>query len=530
MSPHSAKNQGSEGPGAPNIVIAGGGPVGLVAALALARAGHTVTVFEADADVCDGSRAICISRRSLQLLDRLGVAAPFLAKGLPWTEGRSYLGTAEVFHLRMAHTSEDRFPPFINLQQFHAERFLADACLATGRVDLKWNHRISGVQASPEGIELLVEHAGATFKTRADWLVAADGGRSVVREQLGLALEGQRFERRYLIADIELACDWPTERKVWFDPLSNPGSTIIMHRQPDNVWRIDTQLLEGESEDEALREDNIRTRIAAHLSMVGLHGSWRLLWKSIYRAHTLSLGDYVHGRVVFAGDAAHLVPIFGVRGLNSGIDDAANLAWKLALVAGHAAPAGILASYTEERRAACRENIASATKSTWFMSPPSDGFVLARDAVLELAVNYPAFRVLIDPRQSAAHVYRSSAIAAPDSPLVGLPLPETRMADGRSLHDLLGSGFAVLVFTDGPSAVTPRAIGAIAYLEVQVSAGDPCAAVLGAKVGTFLFVRPDGYVAAAADGVDKTGLPEAARRALDKIGLPQKESRHVPAA
>ena len=508
--------------------MAGGGPVGLMAALALAGAGHAVTVFEADTGVCDGSRAICISRRSLQLLDRLGVAAPFLAKGLPWTEGRSYLGTAEVFHLRMAQSPADRFPPFINLQQYHAERSLVDACVASGRVDIRWGHRIAGVKTDPDGADLAVEHGGVVSDARADWLIAADGARSLVRAGLGLALEGQSFERRYLITDIELTCDWPTERKVWFDPISNPGSTIIMHRQPDDVWRVDCQLLEQESDAEALKDENIRARIAAHLAMVGLNGPWRLLWKSIYRAHTLSLRDYVHGRVLFAGDAAHLVPIFGVRGLNSGLDDAVNLAWKLALVADGHAPANLLASYTAERHAACLENIAAATKSTWFMSPPSPGFALARDAVLELAVGHPAFRVLIDPRQAGAHLYRSSAIAASTHPLIGLPLPEARLADGRSLHDLLGAGFSALtVSATGPAQTAPRAAGAIGYSEVRVPATDPSAAVLGARAGDVFLIRPDGYVAAATAEGDN--LPAAVHRALCQIGLPQEEKRHAPA-
>lgn len=503
----------------PRIVVAGGGPVGLTAALTLATSGIPVTVFEADRGVCDGSRAICISRRSLQLLERLGVAGPFLAKGLGWTEGTSYLGTTEIFHLRMPYTADDRFPPFINLQQYYAERFLAEACAATGLVEIRWGHRVTGVKAGPDGAELSVEPGGAV---RADWLIAADGARSVVREKMGLTLEGRSFERRYLITDIELKCDWPTARKVWFDPVSNPGSTIIMHRQPDDVWRVDCQLADGEDEQDALKDENIRARIAAHLAMVGLPARWKLLWKTIYKAHTLSLAEYVHGRVMFAGDAAHLVPIFGVRGLNSGIDDAHNLGWKLALVAQGLAPPGFLATYDAERRAACLENIANATKSTWFMSPPSPGYVLARDAVLELAARHPAFRVLIDPRQAAAHTYRSAAIIG--APPAGLPLAEARIKDGRSLHDIAGTGFARIIFGHEGVDVAPRALGGLACQDVRIPAADPCAAAVGAKPGDVFLIRPDGYVAAVLkDAAEAEG-------ALRRMGLSVKEERHVPAA
>lgn len=512
--------------GTPRVVVAGGGPVGLVAALALARDGIASTVLEADADVCEGSRAICISRRSLQILDRLGVAAPFMAKGLGWTEGRSYLGAAEVFHLRMPHGDADRFPPFINLQQYHAERFLADACARTGLVDLRWNNRVTGMRADATGVTLAVDSRGAAETLRADWLIAADGARSFVREQgLGLQLKGASFERRYLIADIALACDWPVERKVWFDPVSNPGSTVIMHRQPDDVWRVDYQLLPHEDADDELREDKVRARIAAHLDMVGLHASWRLLWRSLYRAHTLSLDDYVHGRVIFAGDAAHLVPIFGVRGLNSGIEDAHNLAWKLALILRGFAPERLLASYSEERRAACLENIASATKSTWFMSPPSDGFTLARDAVLELAVDHPSFRVLIDPRQSAPHRYRSAAIGAGGSALVGLPLPELRLADGRHLHDLVGAGFAVLSFGElGPAAVREQDLSGLRYRAVTIPAGERCAQALDMRTGDRLLIRPDGYVAGHMPAEESDVM-----RMMSRIGLQFDEEPHAAA-
>jgi len=215
-----------------------------------------------------------------------------------------------------------------------------------------------------------------------------------------------------------------------------------------------------------------------------------------------------------------------VRGLNSGLDDAANLAWKLALVAQGQAPANLLASYTSERHAACLENIASATKSTWFMSPPSPGFTLARDAVLELAVKHPAFRVLIDPRQSAAHHYRSSAVAPSNHPLVGLPLPEARLADGRSLHDLLGTGFCALVFSGtAPVRATPRALGYIDYVDVNIPSTDPSATVLGASAGDVFLIRSDGYVAAA--GVEGDSLLAVVLHMLSQIGLPQEEKLHV---
>ncbi len=285
---------------------------------------------------------------------------------------------------------------------------------------------------------------------------------------MGLSLRGTSYEGRYLIADIAVeGADWPVERHVWFDPPSNPGSTVILHVQPDGVWRIDIQLRDGEDADEALHDENVAARLQAQLDMMGVRAPWRMVWKSVYRAHCLTLDSYRHGRVLFAGDAGHLVPIFGVRGLNSGIDDAHNLGWKLAMVARGEAPEALLDSYSHERLRATRENLASAAKSTWFMSPPGAGFKLLRDAVLTLAAEHAWASALVDPRQSSAHVYDDSPVVLRDEiPGVaagvppGAPLPNAPAtlaapgvggggaAAGHLQGALPPSDFALLVFVD----------------------------------------------------------------------------------
>jgi len=483
---------------AARVVIAGGGPVGLVAALALARHGVPSIVIEADADVCEGSRATCISRRSLQVLERLGAEAAFVEKGLGWTHGSTYLRTHEVFRLQMSQTEDDRFPPFINMGQNMAERLLVDACEATGLVDIRWRSRVTAIRQTNNDVTLDIESGGKTETLDAEWVIAADGARSAIREVLGLKLEGTSFHSRYLIADIEMRCDWPTERKVWFDPVSNPGSTVIMHRQPDDIWRIDYQLRPDDDSERELQEDRVRERVAAHLAMVGLTGEWRLIWKSLYQARALSLARYVHGRVLFAGDAAHLVPIFGVRGLNSGIDDAGNLGWKLAFILKGLADERLLESYNKERHDAYLENIENAIKTTWFMSPPSDGFVLARDAALELATRHAQFSTLIDPRQSSAHRYRSDAIAEnPACALVGLPLPELRLSDGSSIYRYLGTSFSTLRIGAGNTiATTDRHCYGVPIRDVEIPAGLLPKDKLSIAVDDIVLVRPDGYVAA----------------------------------
>jgi 3-(3-hydroxy-phenyl)propionate hydroxylase len=342
-------------------------------------------------------------------------------------------------------------------------------------------------------------------------VVACDGGRSTVREQLGLQLEGMQYEGRYVIVDIVQQTRRPVERLAWFDPPSNPGSTLLMHRQPDDVWRIDYQLRDDEDAQEALQPENILPRVQSHLAMIGEDQPWRLLWASMYNAKCLTLPSYRQGRVLFAGDAAHLVPIFGVRGLNSGLDDAANLAWKLALVVDGSAPAKLLDSYSCERVRAARENIAYGAKSTEFMAPPDFAFRLMREATLRLALDEPAVRSLINPRQSAPIAYPDSPLNAPEQgewasaqAAPGQPAPEALLQGAHGdfhLTQCFGSEFTCLVFSGGalPHAVADLAQHGVAVLDIAPEAdahrqartryGLPHAESTG-----LVLVRPDGYV------------------------------------
>ena len=226
----------------------------------------------------------------------------------------------------------ERFPPMVNIQQCFAEQALVDFLGAQEGVELRWHSRLMAAEPGADGVRLTVETPEGAYGLEADWVVATDGARSSLRQVAGLALEGTSYEGRYLIADIKLRTEAPTERRAWFDPPSNPGSTVLMHKQPEGIWRVDYQLRDEEDGEAAQREEAVRARIDAHLLALG--SCWITSW-CLFRcikAHCLTLPRYRAGRLLFAGDAAHLVPIFGVRGLNSGFDDAGNLAWKLAAV------------------------------------------------------------------------------------------------------------------------------------------------------------------------------------------------------
>ncbi|GAA5232536.1 FAD-dependent oxidoreductase [Verticiella sediminum] len=507
------------------VLVAGGGPVGLTTAALLASYGIDVLVIEADEGYCTGSRAICMARRSLEILDWVGAGRPVLDKGLGWTAGRSYFRDREVLRFEMPHDPTQRFDPMVNIQQYYVEAYAHEAAQRQDeRVQVAWGCKVGAIRQDAAGVDVTLATPQGERRVRADWLVACDGGRSTVREQLGLAFTGMQYEGRYVIVDIEQDSRRPTERLAWFDPPSNPGSTILMHRQPDNVWRIDYQIGEDEDADEAVKPENVLPRVQSHLDMIGETAPWKPLWISIYNAKCLTLERYRHGRVLFAGDAGHLVPIFGVRGLNSGLDDAGNLAWKLAWVMRGAAPDSLLDTFSEERVHATRQNIAYGAKSTEFMAPPSHGFALMREAALRLALDDEAVRPLINPRQSSPISYDGSALngadALPEAGAAcapGMPAPELQLGrDGRTSHlsQAFGRGF-VLLAVDCPMATQAMLAAACATVAdgTQVPAprlvaaqgpggDDPRAWRIApgnegryGRAGPAVFlVRPDGYV------------------------------------
>lgn len=536
------------------VVVVGGGPVGYCTALGLANHGVPVVLLEADDSVCFGSRAICISRRSLEIADRLGALSGFLATGLPWTGGRSFYRDTEVLHFRMPADQNQKLPPMINLAQYSIEQILLDrAEQHADLIDIRWQARVTAVQAGADGVRLAVTTPAGDYAIDADWVVAADGGRSVLREALGLKLQGTSYEGRYVIVDILLDSARPTERLAYFDPPCNPGSTVLVHKQPQNVWRIDYQLRDGEDPDAAIRPENVLPRVASLLAMMGETGAWKPIWTGIYKANALTLERYRHGRVLFAGDAAHLVPIFGVRGANSGIDDADNLAWKLAYVAKGLAGESLLDSYSDERVAATHENLSYGTKSTEFMAPPSFAFDLMRTAVLSLAARHPGLSSLINPRQTSAITYRASPlnVAGDDAafaagPVPGAVLPEcpVTLAQGgtrRAAHltDVLvtsAPSFVALLFGDGgaPPAALQAAAEALAARGVPLklvpvgTAADTAASVqdhtgrlfplYDATPGTAYLVRPDGHVLGRWRTARPAELQAAIERALGRPG------------
>jgi 3-(3-hydroxy-phenyl)propionate hydroxylase len=515
------------------VAIVGGGPIGLALALGLGRHGVRSVVVEADDTVTYGSRAACISRRSLEIFERLGVAGDVLDQALPWTAGTSYYRDVPVYRLQMPMDEDQRFPPMVNLQQCMCEQVLADRAEAlAARIDLRWQTKLAGVERRDDGVALALETPEGGYRLNADWVVACDGARSAVRQALGLRFSGSTYDGTYIIVDIHLESDYPTERRAWFDPPTNPGSTILMHKQPRDIWRVDYQLRDDEDPQEAVKPENVLPRVRSHLEWIGERADWRPVWISAYRANCLTLESYRHGRVLFAGDAAHLVPIFGVRGMNSGIDDAHNLAWKLAWVAQGKARDRLLDSYSSERVLAARENIRHASKSTEFMAPPSAAFKLMREAALGLATRDPFFATLVNPRQSSAITFADSPLNAADSDaLPAGPVPGAVLAEcpveappgGTHVTALLGPGYTLLALADAD----PRpAVAGLPLAAVWIAPG-PTRGVdawdatgrlfplYGAVPAAYYLVRPDGHVAGRWRTLKPVSLRAALGRAFD---------------
>jgi 3-(3-hydroxy-phenyl)propionate hydroxylase len=545
------------------VIVAGGGPVGLATAIGLAERGVEVVVLEDDDSACQGSRAICFSRHSLEVLDRLGAGAALTARALPWTSGRSYYRDVEVLRFEMPHADDDPHPPMVNISQSEAEQVLIDVALGTRGLTLAWRHRVTEVLPDDDGVSLTVRTPEGYRDLRARWLVATDGARSIVRDWLGVQLVGTSYTGNYLIADIHWVSGLPPERRAWFDPPVSPGQTVLLHRQPDDIWRFDCQLPPGVDPLAELAPERVTSLVKRHLDWIGNTEPWTLEWSSTYSARAMSLDSYRHGRVVFAGDAAHLVPVFGVRGLNSGFEDADTLSWTLALVLRGTASQALLDTYALERRAAWEQNIASANLSTLFMSPPTDGYRITRDAVLALAAGHPELSELINPRQTAATHARSSPLTITaaggqvvgggldgddDWLLPGDPVPDVPLkpdGDGgrggrlSSLHAERGRDFTLLAFSAAPAdpleefAATLRSRLAPAVgVRVLSDSDGALAEALGGRPGEIFVIRPDALLLGRFADAAALGDPGAlARHVLgggDSLGTDGERSRREP--
>ena len=525
------------------VAIVGAGPVGLALAIDLGQRGVPVVVLDDDDTVSVGSRAICYAKRTLEILDRLGCAEAICARGVGWNVGKVFHRDSLVFQFELVHETRHHRPGMVNLQQYHLEEALVHRAREVPGVDLRWKHKVTGVRADGDRVHVTVETPEGSYELACAWLVACDGSRSPVRGMLGLESEGQVFRDRFLIADIHMHSDFPPERWFWFDPPFHPGQSVLLHRQADDVWRVDFQLGWDADPDEERKPERILPRLRA---MLGPEARFEIEWASVYTFQCRRMKRFRHGRVLFAGDSAHLVSPFGARGANSGFQDADNLAWKLALVVRGQAPDALIDSYDAERTVAADENLAHSTRSTDFITPKSAMSRTFRDAVLELAKRHAFARKLVNSgRLSTPAVLAGSPLNSPDrdtdfpvgpgAMVPGAPAIDAPVAggDGAWLLRYLERGFTLLSFGHVPDAdVTALTSRPVPVQVVQVG-GEPaagvrrvddieglCASRYAARPGTCFLIRPDQHVAARWRRFDRDAVDAALARALSQ-GAPR---------
>lgn len=490
------------------VVIIGAGPVGLTLAIDLKLRGVDCVLLDDQDRIGEGSRAICFAKRTLEIWDRLGCAAPMLEKGVRWSIGKVFQGEDLLYQFDLLAEAGHKMPAFINLQQYYAEKFLAVRAQALG-VDLRWLNRVVGIETGDEGARLSIETPDGAYRLDARFVIACDGARSPTRSLLGLDFMGEQFEDQFLIADVRMTAAFPVERWFWFDPPFHSGQSCLLHKQPDDIWRIDLQLSRDADAEYERRPEVVRPRIERMLG----HGDFDLEWISVYRFQCRRLERFVHGAAIFAGDAAHQVSPFGARGANSGVQDADNLGWKLAATL--QGRAGMIASYDQERSQAADENILNSTRATDFIAPRHKAEARFRNAALALARQTEFGKRFVNSgRLSTPTTYADSPLSTMDAtpwaagPPPGAPIPDAPLGNGY-LSESLGQGFALLHWRGGAEAIGAKALNVI-----DVSDKDEALiARFGLTPGAGYLMRPDRHVAARFQHMDQGALKAALGRA-----------------
>jgi 2-polyprenyl-6-methoxyphenol hydroxylase-like FAD-dependent oxidoreductase len=538
--------------------VVGAGPIGMTLAGRLAQHGVSVVLLEQEPQhTGEGSKALCMQRETLEIWARLGIGEQVARRGVQWNLGRTYFRGRELFQVRLPGSAGDHFPPFVNINQTEVEEMLLARLAELPQVDLRWSHQVTGLTQDGDGVTIRCATPSGTSTLRVAYLVGADGAHSSVRTLLGAGFPGQTHPDLFLICDVRARLAFPHERRFFFDPPENPGRQVLIHPQPDDTWRIDWQVSPSTDLDAERANGGLDRRIR---SVVGAGTQYELAWVTLYRFHQRLVERFRIGRVLLAGDAAHLLSPFGARGLNSGAADAENLAWKLAaILAGHASDR-LLESYHDERRAAALENLAVTDATMRFLVPRGPLRRVVRNAILLGSLRIPRLRRLVNSgRLAQPFSYAASPLVMPGArdarlPPIGGVAPDAACSalgskgshgshgsqgsqDGVSrLRELLGMRFVALLVLDAPRQAATAAVrasrlawpapcdivtlGPDAPLSGVTVLADPDGEIrraYGAGGAAAFLIRPDGHLAARIalgrpEGVD--ALPGLQARAI----------------
>jgi 3-(3-hydroxy-phenyl)propionate hydroxylase len=503
------------------VLIVGAGPIGLACAIDLALHGIKSIVVDDNDVVSVGSRAICWAKRTLEIFDRLGVGDRMVEKGITWKVGRLFHSDKEVYNFDLLPEAGHKMPAFINLQQYYVEEYLVQRSRDfAALIDLRWKNKAVAVEQQSDKAIVSIDTPDGPYRIEAQYVLACDGAKSAIRQLMGLDFEGRVFEERFLICDIEMEADFPSERWFWFEPPFHKGESALLHKQPDNIYRIDLQLGPDADPEEERKPERVIPRIKAMLG----DRPFQIDWTSVYTFHCRRLARFVHDRVIFMGDSAHVVSPFGARGGNGGIQDVDNLGWKLAYVLKGWAPPALLESYNAERIHGADENIQNSARTTAFMTPRSAFERALRRSVLDLAADHAFARRMVNSgRLSTPCSYESCGYVAKDraelpaAAAPGKPAIDTLLEKGWLLN-ALGNDFVLASFGgDGSSQIVPGQLRTL-HIPNKVITGELRQRYLGEAPSAVYLFRPDQHVLARWASSSAADIAQAMQLALAGAG------------
>lgn len=503
------------------VVIVGGGLAGLTLAADLSTRGVAFILLDEDDTVGvkgASSRGIVYAQKSLEIFDRLGIYEKIAQKGVAWSVGKSLVGENDIiYEFDAAKSSQSLQPPFLNIQQFYIEWFLVDKINELNVGEIRWMSRVVDVIAEESLTRIRVETPDGTYWLEAEWLVDCSGLASNVREQLGLETFPEKGTERWCISDIRFKKELPLERWTWVESPVNDGRAVWQHPMADGVWRIDFQMKLDSDVEYISRPDVCEERVK---KLLGNDEPFELVWVGPWASRTHLLDDFKYRRVLFAGDSAHVFPPLGARGGNSGIQDADNLGWKLALVLKGQAQETLLNTYSQERRPAAIHNTNLATRSVRFLSPQSEGQRVLRNAVIALAKTCDFAQAMINTgRLSTAFSYRDSDLSINEGDSIPNLALELKNGQKQKLVDYAIDS-QIIAISKSREALQQLKNEAI-FKALTIGQQEPddildsdgqIADALGIQDGSIVILRPDLHVLARFNELDCAQISEVMRR------------------